>query len=264
MNSFSAITIIPARMGSSRFPGKPMKLINGMPMIGHVFHRAKLIKNADLVCVATCDNEIYDYIVSIGGIAIMTSNEHERCTDRTAEALDNLKKENLKNFSIVALVQGDEPMFNPVEIDLGIKTLASNDSHNIVNLMWKINSEDQFLDKSNLKVVTDRLNRALYISREGIPSNWKQNQRLNMFLQTGLIIFRAAYLKKYTKMDPTPLEKIESCDMLRVLENGDPIQMLEVDTRSISVDTPEDLEVVENLMSLDYLSSQYNPVKKKT
>ena len=257
MNGIKTVSIIPARMDSTRLPGKPMKEILGMPMIQHVFNRAKLISNTDEVCVATCDEIIFDLITSLGGLAVMTSKSHERATDRTAEALVKLKEDHNKEFDVVAMIQGDEPMFSPDEVGLGISQLIDNPYLNIVNLMNKAESFEQLNDANNVKVVTDCNNNALYFSREPIPSNWKKNNHQKRFIQTGLIIFRVPYLYKYLSLDITPLEEIESCDMLRVLENGEKVYMLEVPTRSIGVDVENDLKEVEFLLKNDSIAANY-------
>ena len=112
-----AIAIIPARMGSSRYPGKPMAKIHGVPMIGHCYHRTKLCNDLMDTYVATCDDEIHDYIISIGGKSIMTSDIHERATDRTAEAMLKIEEMIGENIDIVVMVQGDEPMVDHIVID---------------------------------------------------------------------------------------------------------------------------------------------------
>ena len=257
MSTLATIAIIPARMDSSRYPGKPMKKINGIPMIGHVYKRSKLIKDIDFVCVATCDNEILDYIESIGGMALMTSNTHERATERTAEALEILKNEHSKEFNIVAMIQGDEPMFDPIDVSNAIKKLKDRTKLNIVNLMNRITNSNDFKDKNNVKVVVDRNSDALYFSREPIPSDWTKDGQHAMLIQTGLIIFRSDYLKRFLSLESTDLEKVESCDMLRILEHGDKVHMLEARSRSIGVDTKEDLKLVENLMYNDPTTLNY-------
>ena len=108
-------------MGSSRFPGKPLKNILGIPMIGHVYKRSCLANTTDLVYVATCDKQIFDYVESIGGKAVMTSDKHERCTDRTAEAVERIEKETNTKFDIILMIQGDEPMVTPGMIDSSLK-----------------------------------------------------------------------------------------------------------------------------------------------
>jgi len=248
MDNLKSMAVIPARMGSSRFPGKPLARIHGIPMIEHVYRRSLKIQKVDLVCVATCDSEIFDHISSIGGQCIMTSDNHERATERTAEALEKISEDSNQKYDIVAMIQGDEPMFNPIDIDKSISAIEENSRINIINLMNEATNEEDFVDLNNVKVVVDYNNNALYFSREPIPSNWKEGHKRKMLLQTGLITFKAKYLKKFIEMKPTFLEEVESCDMLRIIENGDPVRMMMSKTRSIGVDTPEDLLLVEQII----------------
>ena len=132
------IGIIPARLASSRLPQKPLADILGMPMIGHVYHRSKLCSTLDEVYVATCDLEIYNYITSIGGKAVMTSDKHERASDRTAEALLKIEKDTQSKIDIVVMIQGDEPMVTPEMINDSILPLLNDDNIKITNLMAKV------------------------------------------------------------------------------------------------------------------------------
>ena len=175
MNKLKAIGVIPARMNSSRFPNKPLKNILGFPLIGHVFLRSKFIDSLDEVIVATCDVEIFDFIRSLGGKAIMTSKSHERATDRTAEALSKLDDQ----YDIVAMIQGDEPLFDPNDVNTGVIKLRESPDKNIVNLMYRIDSEEEFENRNNVKVTVDNFSNALYFSREPIPSKWKNNNQKN-------------------------------------------------------------------------------------
>src|SRR5882724_7082993 len=129
------IGIIPARMGSSRFPGKPMARIAGVPMIGHCYFRAKMSKTLDEVYVATCDEEIADYIHSVGGKAIMTSPDHQRASDRTAEALQHIEDETGQRADIVVMIQGDEPMLRSAMIDEAVAPMLKDESILVTNLM---------------------------------------------------------------------------------------------------------------------------------
>jgi 3-deoxy-manno-octulosonate cytidylyltransferase (CMP-KDO synthetase) len=251
------VAIIPARMSSSRFPGKPMKEILGIPMIGHVYYRTKMAKNVDLTCVATCDKEIYDYIESIGGRAVMTANTHERASDRSAEALTILEIEEGCKFDIVAMIQGDEPLVDPEKIERAIKELAADESVDIVNLMGVIETIEDFLSHNKVKVVTDLNGNALYFSREPIPSRWHGSEGLPMRNQLGLIFFRRDYLLRFNSLKQTPLEIIESVDMMRVLENGDKIKMVEVIEQSIGVDTEADRKVAEKLLNNEPIFAKY-------
>jgi 3-deoxy-manno-octulosonate cytidylyltransferase (CMP-KDO synthetase) len=242
------LILIPARMGSSRFPGKPLALMKGKPMLGWVYDAvSKNTIQADTV-VATCDQEIVDYISSIGGIAVMTSSIHERASDRCAEAL--LKYEKLKNltYDIVVMVQGDEPMVCPEMLSQAIKPLMEDQGVVVANLMGDIETIDEFEDKNCIKVVCDVDQNAIYFSREPIPTRSKE-PIVFMKKQVCVIPFRRNYLIEYTKMSPTPLEVFESIDMLRVIENGHKVRMVPTSYKSYSVDTPEDLLRVEKMLS---------------
>ena len=149
------IGIIPARMESSRFPGKPMADILGMPMIGHVYQRCKLSEILNEVYVATCDNVIYDYIESIGGKAVMTAGSHQRATDRVAEALINIEKSKGEKIDIVVMIQGDEPMIVPQMIELAVNPLINDQSVKVSNLMKKVKSNKEWIDPNEVKVVVD-------------------------------------------------------------------------------------------------------------
>ena len=154
------ISIIPARMSSSRFPNKPMKEILGMPMIGHVFKRVKMSKTLNDVYVATCDQVIYDYIVSIGGKAVMTSNTHERCSDRCAEAMLKIEEQTNERCDIMVLVQGDEPLTVPEMIDEAVEPMLKDKSVKITNLVADMDTEEEFNNPNEVKVVMDTKNNA--------------------------------------------------------------------------------------------------------
>ena len=245
--SKNILALIPARMGSSRFPGKPMALINGVPMIGHVFNSVSKSKFLDKCAVATCDKEIFDYIISIGGLAVMTSSEHERASDRCAEALLKLEEIEKTEFDIVVMVQGDEPMTTAQMIDESIQPLLEDADVNVTNLMAEIQSEEEFRDRNCIKVVVDEGLNAIYFSREPIPSDSKGSID-RRYKQVCVIPFRRNYLIRYTKLKPTPLEIAESIDMLRILEHGEKVKMVQTNSKSYSVDTPEDLIKVTEIM----------------
>ena len=242
------IGIIPARMASTRFPGKPLAEINGMPMIGHVYKRSKNSQILDEVYVATCDQEIYEYIESINGKAIMTAESHERASDRSAEALDIIEKQNDNKIDIVVMIQGDEPMIHPEMIDLSVQPLLTENNIDAVNLMAKINSDNEWNDPNEIKVVVDKNSNALYFSREPIPSNKKYDGKITAFKQVCIIPFTRLGLKKYLSLPETDLEIIESIDMNRILENGGIVRMVLTAHETFAVDTPEDLEKVKKLL----------------
>jgi len=251
------ISIIPARMGSSRFPGKPMKNILGMPMIGHVYKRVKMSKTLAEVYVATCDKEIFDYIESIGGKAVMTSDRHERCADRCAEAMLKIENETGEKCDIIVIVQGDEPLTFPQMIDEAVKPMIEDSNVSITNLVADINTIEAFENPNEIKVVTDKNNNALYFSREPIPSRQKSVLELPMKKQVCVIPFKRDFLLEYNEMEQTPLEKIESVDMMRIIENGGKVKMCNTRYITKAVDNEKDLDLVCEMMKEDKLHDQY-------
>jgi 3-deoxy-manno-octulosonate cytidylyltransferase (CMP-KDO synthetase) len=242
------VALIPARMGSSRFPGKPLALLLGKPMIGHVYERVVRNPRLTLTAVATCDREIFDYVQSIGGRAVMTGSHHERASDRCAEALKLLEAEDGVVYDIVVMIQGDEPMIHPDMISEAVDPMLQDSSLQIVNLLGKIESTAEFEDRNCIKVVCDLESNALYFSREPIPTRSKVAV-IPMGKQVCVIPFRRDFLLKYTELEPTPLEVIESVDMMRILEHGMKLRMVPTKHDSHAVDTPGDLELVSRLMS---------------
>ena len=250
------IAIIPARMGSSRFPGKPLAKIHGIPMIGHVYLRTKMCSDLVETYVATCDKEIYDYIVSIGGKVVMTSSNHERCSDRTAEALLKIEKSMDEQIDVVCMVQGDEPMVTPYMISESLLPFSDTD-RNIVNLMSEIRTIKEFEDPNEVKVVVDNFSNAIYFSREPIPTRRAGVENIPMLKQVCVIPFRRDYLLKFNDTPETNIERIESIDMMRIIENGEDVRMVMTEARSFSVDTQEDLLNVEKAMDNDPLMKYY-------
>lgn len=252
-----AIGIIPARMASSRFPGKPLAKIHGVPMIGHVYHRSRLSTVLKEVYIATCDREIMDYAGSIGAPAVMTSLSHERASDRTAEAMLKIEQEIGRNVDVVVMIQGDEPMVFPEMIDEALQPLITDTKVNVVNLMSDLSTREEHDDPNEVKVVTGLDGNALYFSREPIPSWKKGASEVPMLKQVCIIPFRRDFLLKFNQLSPTPLEVIESVDMLRVLEHGYAVKMVRTKYTTFSVDTPEDLACVERCMENDTLMGRY-------
>ena len=251
------IGIIPARLASSRLPNKPMADILGIPMIGHVYHRSKMSEALSEVYVATCDEEIKVYVESIGGKAIMTSNQHERASDRTAEALLKIEEHTGRKVDIVVMIQGDEPMVTPDMISAAVQPLLSSADIQITNLMERIETQEEHEDPAEVKVVVDVNDFALYFSREPIPSRKKGVAEVPMLKQVCIIPFRRDFLLEYNSMEQTPLEIIESVDMNRLLENGIKIKMVMRDEITLAVDTKEDLMRVNKLMKEDSFTKQY-------
>jgi 3-deoxy-manno-octulosonate cytidylyltransferase (CMP-KDO synthetase) len=251
------IGIIPARMASSRFPNKPMADILGMPMIGHCYKRSQMSNLLDEVYVATCDKEIYDYIESIGGKAVMTADTHERASDRTAEALLKIEEKTGKKVDIVTMLQGDEPMITPKMIHSAIQPLIDDKDIKISNLYARIKTVKEFEDPNEVKVVVDKEEYAIYFSREPIPSRKKGVLDVPMLKQVCIIPFDRDFLLEYNSMEQTPLEIIESVDMMRIIENGMNVKMIYTNQESYAVDTQADLDVVLEIMKTDSFIKKY-------
>lgn len=255
------IAIIPARMGSSRYPGKPLALIHNIPMVGHVTFRTAMCPILSSVYVATCDEIIENYCKDAGLNCVMTSDKHVRCSTRTAEALLAIEEINGKKADIVVMVQGDEPMVRPEMIEAAVKPMIEDPSVNVVNLMAEMSTIEEFEDPNEVKVVVDRNNNALYFSREPIPSRKKGATKVPMLKQVCIIPFRRDYLLQFNEMEESPLEIYESVDMLRILEHGGKVRMVPTNARTWSVDTPEDLARVTRLMEDDDLMASYGAHK---
>jgi 3-deoxy-manno-octulosonate cytidylyltransferase (CMP-KDO synthetase) len=241
------LAIIPARMASSRFPGKPMMPILGKPMIGHVYEKVSKSLFLNKVAVATCDQEIKEYIESIGGQAIITSDKHERASDRCAEALLKIEITDNVKYDIVVMVQGDEPMIHSDMIDEAVAPMLKNSEINVVNLMGQILKEEDMQDRNCIKVVFDSKKDALYFSREPIPTRINHPD-FKMYKQVCVIPFKRDFLIEYTNLSPTPLELAESVDMMRILEHGFKVRMEETFYETQAVDTQDDLVKVEKAM----------------
>lgn len=245
------IAIIPARMASTRFPGKPLANILGLPMVEHVRRRILLCDKVDKVVVATCDAEIRDAIENYGGDVVMTANTHERCTDRVAEAMNYL------DADIVVNVQGDEPLIMPQMILQVIQPMLDDDKCECVNLISPIVTEEEFKNPNAVKTVIDLNGNVLYFSREAIPSDKKTKAQFKKYKQLGIIAFTKRALLLYGKMKQTSMEKTESIDMMRFLENGYAIKTAFIDEPLYGVDTPAELDRVERIMKHDGLVKKY-------
>ena len=245
------VAVIPARMGSSRFPGKPLAPLHGLSMIEHVFRRAQLCDQVNDVYVATCDDEIRAAAQSFGATVIMTSMAHERATDRVAEAAEHFAAD------VVVMIQGDEPMITPEMVATSLAPLKSDRSIGCVNLVHRIKSQREFLDPNTIKVVADVNDNALYFSRAPIPKVDFETSNTRVFKQVCVIPFRRECLMEFARLPPAPLELAESIDMLRLLEHGRSVRLVETDVTTHAVDTPADLQRVETLMNDDQLLRRY-------
>ena len=239
-------------MGSSRVPGKPLAPILGLPMIEHVRRRVAMCESLDGVYVATCDREIYDAVEGFGGQAIMTSTVHQRASDRVAEVAESMEAD------IFVLIQGDEPMTLPDMIDRAVAPMLEDPDIACVNLTKRIDSLDSWQDPNTIKVVIGLNGRALYFSRQPIPTDRiLGSEGIPLFKQVCIIPFRRDTLLKYASLAPPPLEQSESIDMMRFLEHGHRVRMVETEFDTFSVDTPEDLERVQEMMRTDELTQSY-------
>jgi 3-deoxy-manno-octulosonate cytidylyltransferase (CMP-KDO synthetase) len=250
------VAVVPARMGSSRFPGKPLAPLLGRPMVEHVFRRASMCGALDDVYVATCDGEIKAAVEAFGGRVLMTSPAHERASDRVAEAAESIEAD------IVVMIQGDEPMATPGMIAAAAEPLLKDSSAACVNLVRRIGSREEYFDRNTIKAVMNARGDALYFSRAPIPSaafagDPPGGATAPVFKQVCVIPFRRELLREFARLPPTPLERAESIDMLRLIEHGLGVRLVETEEDAHAVDTPEDLRRVERLMKDDPLLRRY-------
>jgi 3-deoxy-manno-octulosonate cytidylyltransferase (CMP-KDO synthetase) len=252
-----AVAVIPARYGSTRFEGKPLADILGKPMVQWVYEAVCQAKLIDAVIVATDDQRIFDAVKSFNGEVVMTSPEHSTGTDRIAEVARKLKAEAIVN------VQGDEPLIKGSIVDRAIKPLLNDETIPMATLITRIEEVKDWLNPHIVKVVVNQNGFALYFSRSPIPfprdlqidrleSNpfgTKRSLPKRVFKHIGVYAYRRKFLLRFSKMKPTPLEKLEKLEQLRALENGYPIKVTLVDYEPICVDTPGDIDKVIDSLS---------------
>ena len=238
-----AICIIPARYASTRLPGKPLRLIAGLPMICRVYQRASQASKVDTTVVATDDQRIFDAVDANGGRAVMTRADHSTGTDRLAEAV-----ESFTDADLIINVQGDEPLINPSLIDELITLFEDDEQLNMATVAVELNEQSEIDNPNNVKVVTDRNKNALYFSRSPIPFERNKN-RSKTYKHIGIYAYRRDFLLEYASMEPTPLEQAESLEQLRALENGHKIKVIVSADKFIGVDTEDDLQLVNKIYS---------------
>ncbi|MEW6001053.1 MAG: 3-deoxy-manno-octulosonate cytidylyltransferase [Nitrospirota bacterium] len=240
----TAIVIIPARYDSTRFPGKPLSLLRGRPIIQHVYENSRLSKLADDVIVATDSETIFEKVLSFGGKAIMTNRAHPSGTDRVAEVATSV------DFDIIVNMQADEPLIKPQMID-DVITILEDRRASIGTIIKKIEDPREISDPNIVKVVFDKDWFALYFSRTAIPYRAPHSSHLinHFYKHIGLYSYRKEVLVELAGMDQTRLEQIEKLEQLRALENGMKIKLKETFFETYGVDTPEDLERVEKCLS---------------
>lgn len=237
------IGIIPSRYASTRFPGKPLADMDGKPMIQRVYEQAK--QSLDHVWVATDDNRILNAVESFGGNAVMTSPSHRSGTDRCHEAYLNIGQP----FDVIINIQGDEPFVQPAQIDV-LKGCFSSSGVQIATLVKAFKASDGFealFNANTPKVIMNQHDEAIYFSRSIIPyirdahhTEWLD--RHVFYKHIGMYAYRTDVLEKITKLPPSSLEKAESLEQLRWIENGYKIKVAYTDSETIGIDTPEDME----------------------
>ncbi len=252
------IALIPARLDSLRFPGKVMKEIFSMPMLGHVYKRTALCKDIDKIIIVTPDKQIKDYAKNIlKATVIEEKRQFKSMFDTCAVALEEYQKKTNTIYDIAVIISGDEPMITNDMIALAISPFYLEDDVKISNLMCPINSEEEFHDHNEIKVVTDANNNALYFSREPIPSQFKGVVGIPPLKTIGVTPFDAQFLLEFKELPPSTLELIEDIAILRALEYGFKVKMIMSEISTFSVDTPEDLERVKKLMASDDILKRY-------
>ncbi|MCB9748187.1 MAG: 3-deoxy-manno-octulosonate cytidylyltransferase [Candidatus Omnitrophica bacterium] len=242
------VGIIPVRLESSRLPEKALADIEGLPMIVHTFKRTEISDALDEVYVATDSVVIKDIIEKHGGKVIMTGTHHKTGSDRIAEAAQQI------DADIIVNVQGDEPLLDPEHVSQAVEPLIKDPSIQIAVLVTPYKKKNS---SSDIKAVLDLQNNILYCSRTDLPSNARTKVDV-LWKMSFVVPFRKEFLLKYNSWEQTPLEKIEFNEYLRILEHGYKIRAVPVDHAHISVDTPEDLVEVKELMKSDIIKRKYN------
>ena len=228
--------IIPARYGSSRLEGKPLLTVAGKPVIQWVYEKAMQAQLADMIIVATDDKRIYDAVAAFGGVAEMTSVNHKCGSDRIREVVDRHPE-----ISYIVNLQGDEPLIEPSAIDEVARNVKEDANADISTLVRVLKDEDEINNPNLVKCVRDKNGFALYFSRSKIP--YERNPISGEFYgHLGIYGYKREALIKMTSLDQTPLEKTESLEQLRALENGMKIKTSVVDFVPVGIDTAQDLE----------------------
>ena len=231
--------VIPARFGSTRFPGKVLALVSSKTVLQHVYERACQSRYLSNVIVATDDERVYEAARAFGAPVRMTRADHISGTDRVAEVAST------EEASIIVNIQGDEPLIDPAAIDAAILPLFHDSDVVMATLKKKIEDPREIEDPNVVKVVSGLAGDAIYFSRCAIP--YARETGGTWFKHIGLYVYRLDFLLGYSQLPVGPLERTEKLEQLRALENGHPIRVVETDYDSLGVDTPEDLERVSRL-----------------
>ncbi len=237
---YKMIAIIPARYSSSRFPGKPLAIICGKPMIQWVYERVASVQEVESVYVATDDMRIYDSVMRFGGRAVMTG-ECSCGTDRVYQACKDIEGD------IIINVQGDEPLIRPEMIN-DLITAFQDPEVQMATLKKKITDIEEAENPNVVKVITDRFGDALYFSRFAIPYDREKTGKTDRYKHIGVYGYKRTFLERFVSLPQTELEKTECLEQLRALENGYKIRVKETSYQSIGVDQPSDIDRVEEQM----------------
>lgn len=237
--------IIPARFASTRFPGKLLIPILGKTLLQRTFENANQAPILDKLLIATDDKRIFDHVEEFGGQAVMTSVSCPTGSDRIAEVLHQHPE--WLNVEAVVNIQGDEPCVDPQAIEEAVKLLLEDPKASMATIVTRLRTEEEAYNPSIVKCVLDQQRNALYFSRSFIPSNKKQHFHPQgpYYRHIGLYVYRPAFLLRYQSLSPTPLQLEEDLEQLKVLEHGYRIKVAITDKASIGVDTPEDLNKIE-------------------
>jgi len=239
------VCIIPSRYESSRFPGKPLADLCGKPMIQHVYERVAKARAVPYVAVATDDQRIFDAVRNFGGNAVMTAQTHRSGTDRISEAVSSL---NLAPDAIVVNIQGDQPIFEPVQVDEVIEPLLADPAVVMSTLIYKIILDEEITHPHAVKVVLDHENNALYFSRATIPYVRDKKLKADYYKHHGIYAYRLDFLDVFTKLPEGKLEKLEALEQLRALEYGYKIKVVITPHDSVEVDNEQELDRVRRIL----------------
>jgi 3-deoxy-manno-octulosonate cytidylyltransferase (CMP-KDO synthetase) len=239
-----ALLIIPARWGSTRFPGKPLRLIAGKPLLRHVWERCLRARRISQTIIATDDMRIAGAAFDWGAEVSLTSAKHQSGTDRIAEVAARAK-----TFPIIINVQGDEPLIDPRLIDRLVLTLKRNRSFGMATAGHPFENPADAISPHQVKVVTDFAGNALYFSRLPIPFMKGTKTGAKILRHQGVYAFRRSVLLQFVKWKPTPLERAESLEQLRALENGVKVNVLITKHGSPGIDTPADAAALEQILT---------------
>jgi len=244
VSNFHILGVLPSRWGSTRFPGKPLHLIAGKPLIQHVWERCQQCSKLNEIIVATDDERIFSVVEAFGGKAVMTSEAHPTGTDRIAEAVAAIPA-----ATHVINIQGDEPLIDPALIDELAEAMMGDPSLDMATAANPMSADDAAVQDPNVvKVVTALDGRALYFSRSPLPYFRNPVEGLAVLRHKGIYAYSRSFLERFVTWSPSPLERAESLEQLRALENGASIRVLVTDDASPGVDTPEQARLIEQLL----------------